>query len=89
MAGGEVVSELREMELARLSICKCGYAVLHDSIPLGTVYHVDINTIRSGFHYRCGGCGVAQDNVEVIDAAQRSAPGLRPLPLALFSPRAI
>lgn len=83
------MSALREMELARLSICECGYAVLHDSIPLGTVYHVDIATIRSGFHYRCGRCGTLQDNVEVIDAAQRSTPGLKPLPFALFSPRTI
>lgn len=80
---------LQEMALARRTICPCGYAVLHDHIPLGTIYSVDVASIRSGFTYRCGRCGATQDNVEVIDAAQRYKLGLKPLPLALFSPRTI
>ncbi len=74
-----------EMKLARLSICPCGFPVLRDDIPLGTVYTVDTATIRKGFTYRCGQCGAIQEDVEVVYCSQSRRSGLAPLPLALFS----
>lgn len=87
MAGSETVSDLREMSLARLSICPCGYGVLLDSIQIGAVYQCDINTLRNGYVYRCGRCGTIQRDVEVIDCAQRTQPGIKPMPYALFLPK--
>ena len=77
---------LETVKLAKLSICKCGYAVLLDSIPLGTEYVIDRASIRGGFFYQCGRCGVKQLDVRVVDADRPDAPaaGLRPLPAALF-----
>lgn len=42
--------------LKRLSLCPCGYTVLHDHIPLGRVYHVDVADAQA-YGMRCGGCG--------------------------------
>lgn len=47
----------KPMPLVRLSLCPCGFHVLHDDIQLGTVYSVDMDDIRDGFKMRCGGCG--------------------------------
>ena len=78
--------ELETVKLVALSICECGYAVLLDSIPLGTEYVIDRASIRGGFFYQCGRCGVKQLDVRVVDADRPGAPtaGLRPLPAALF-----
>ena len=80
----------RDMQLAplkRLSFCPCGFSVLHDHIRVGTMYRIDINSLRGGALYICGGCSRVHNNVFVIDATtamNHSAP-LRPLPYALFS----
>jgi hypothetical protein len=60
--------------------------VLHDSIKLGTEYVVNRASIRRGFNYRCGGCGVTKYDVRVIDAEvlTRANQGFRPLPAELF-----
>lgn len=74
------------LPLTRLSICPCGYGVLRDEITVGTVYMVNLATIRGGFDYRCGKCGRLQKDVTVIDAAQRlsKAPTIMPVPWGLF-----
>ena len=59
---------LQTIKLVKLSICECGYAVLLDSIKVGTEYLVDLASIRDGFVYRCGKCGMVQPNVRVLDA---------------------
>jgi hypothetical protein len=76
------------MALQSLSICPCGFAVLDDSISIGTPYMVDLASIRKGFRYRCGRCGQAQGNVTVIDANQIIHPDAppAPLPFDLFVP---
>jgi len=72
--------------LQRLSICPCGYPVLHDDIAVGTVYLINLSTLRDGFFYRCGRCGVQHRNVRVVDAASVRNPTalFRPLPYELF-----
>jgi len=72
--------------LQRLSICDCGFAVLDESIRLGTEYQIEPSSRRSGFFYRCGGCGTTQLNVEVVNASQILKPSapMAPLPYLLF-----
>jgi hypothetical protein len=74
------------IKLANLSICPCGYPMLDDSITLGSEYEVDLDSIRGGFEYICGGCGSRQQLVEVVNASQLLNPNRppAPLPLALF-----
>ena len=71
--------------LKRLSICPCGFPVLHDHIRVGVEYQIAADSKRGGFHYVCGGCGREQDNVEVVYVLQRTVPGFAPLPWALFA----
>jgi hypothetical protein len=76
------------LPLVRLSICTCGFTTLKDEITVGTVYMVDLSSIRGGFAYRCGGCKKIQTDVIVIDAAHRTPndPTVMPLPWGLFAP---
>jgi hypothetical protein len=78
--------KITQLTLRRLSICECGFAVLDDSIQLGTVYNADADSVRHLYRYRCGGCGKTQDNVRVIKCSQKLNPDMpmAPLPLALF-----
>jgi len=39
-----------------LSVCKCGFPTLSESIPLGTEYEIDEQDIVPVI-FRCGGCG--------------------------------
>jgi hypothetical protein len=86
-----MIPRFTPMPLARLSICPCGFSVLKDEIQVGTVYMVDLSSIRSGFTYGCGGCKKFQTNVIVIDAAHRTPndPTIMPLPWGLFEPAAL
>lgn len=74
-----------QMPLRRLSICPCGFGVLDDGIPVGTMYQVDRGSLRSGWTYFCGGCRRMR-KIRVVDASSvlSSAAPLRPLPLELF-----
>ena len=78
--------KLETVKLVKLSICECGYAVLLDSIRLGTEYVIDRATLRGGFFYECGVCMKQQIDVRVVDADRPGSPGagLRPLPAELF-----
>jgi hypothetical protein len=75
-----------KQQLKRLSICKCGFPVLNESIGLDTIYDIDPDSIRSGYIYRCGGCSTVQYNVSVINANQILNPNLAsaPVPYELF-----
>lgn len=77
---------LQTVKLTKLSTCDCGYSVLHNSIRLGTEYTVDLDSIRGGFTYGCGGCGQIHDNVRVVnaDSITNYRQGLRPLLAELF-----
>ena len=72
--------------LARLSICPCGYSVLHDHIQIGAEYEVGTETIECGVSYECGKCGKVQSNVRLIKASSISNPIARAsfLPAVLF-----
>ena len=48
--------------LMRLSVCACGYGLLKDDIPLGTVYEVDLD-VEEIATLKCGGCGKIQQVV--------------------------
>lgn len=39
----------------RLSVCPCGFSLLKDDIPLGTIYEVDPGLTATGT-LTCGGC---------------------------------
>ncbi len=75
-----------QVALVRRSICLCGFGVLHDDIALGTLYTIDLASVRSGFAYHCGGCGMVQRNVRVVNASSVRNPNapLRPMPFDLF-----
>ncbi len=75
-----------QVSLVRRSICPCGYGVLHDDIALGTLYTIDLASVRSGFAYGCGRCGMVQRNVRVVNASSVKNPDapLRPMPFDLF-----
>ncbi len=82
------MNTLFRLHLERLSICPCGFGVLDDSIPIGTIYVADVTTFRRGFTYKCGGCGRIQKNsVAVINCSQQLHPErpMAPLPFGLFT----
>jgi hypothetical protein len=76
---------LVERQLFRLTVCPCGDSALRDGIPLGTIYQIDLDSINTGFAYRCGKCGVTR-RVTCVLASSTLAPEspLAWLPLALF-----
>lgn len=66
----------------KLSLCSCGYSVLHDDIPLGTEYEVDPSLTAAGT-LTCGGCHKTF-HIESIFAFNRNGPGGGFLPRDLF-----
>lgn len=77
--------KLETVKLQRLTICSCGFGVLHDDIKIGAEYRIDRSTLRHDFQYTCGGCGKEQ-RVSVVNASciiNPNAP-LRPFPADLF-----
>lgn len=76
---------LQTVKLVKLSICQCGYAVLKDHIKVGAKYDVDMDSIRDGYTYECGGCGKKMSGVRIVGALSNNPMhGLRPLPAGLF-----
>lgn len=77
---------LQTKKLTKLSICDCGYSVLLDSIRIGTEYVMALDTIRSGFVYKCGQCGTVQTDVRIVYAEVRTRPSqtYQPIPAELF-----
>ena len=80
-------ASLTPVPLRRVSICPCGYSVLKDEIKVGTVYALDMKSIRKGLTYICGRCKVRQENLLAINAADRRGIGvvMAPLPYDLFA----
>ena len=75
---------LIKLAYATRSICKnpdCNYPVLNDSVPIGTVYEVDINTAQKG-GMQCGGCGVHTPCRFAVARREGGQPGQ--LPLEIF-----
>lgn len=73
--------------LKNLSICSCGEPCLDSIIHVGAEYIIDMSSVRRGFIYYCGGCGVKQNDIVVVDASQTLNPSapMMPLPYRLFS----
>ena len=69
----------------RYSMCICGYPMMKDSIPIGTVYEVNENR-TAPFTWRCGGCHKIQTvtGIWVLprEGQPESSAGL--LPLEIF-----
>ena len=57
--------ETMKVKLHRLSICECGFPILKDGIPIGTVYHVN-PSIMISVKFVCGGCGREQIRFAVL-----------------------
>lgn len=74
-----------KFKLARLSICECGFTVLNESIPLGTVYDTGPLVIKSNATLICGGCG-SQIEGDWIYFMARGDSHEGFLPLAAFEP---
>jgi len=73
-----------KVALVKLSICKCGFPLLNESIPLGTEYEIDPARIQNGVMI-CGGCRARVPFKGVW--AEARLPGGRPgfLPEIVFS----
>jgi hypothetical protein len=75
------------VKLVKNSLCECGHPLLDESIPLGTEYRADRDSIRQdGWGFVCGGCQRVHYNLRTIDvssALNPSAP-LKPLPVEIF-----
>lgn len=75
-------------KLIKLSICKCGFSLLHDDIKLGTEYTVYPDTIdtEDGYMLICGGCGKLRHGKGRIYVGSLFNPQARPakLPLEIF-----
>lgn len=69
-------SPFSKKPLRRISICPCGESVLYEVIQTGTVYSLDMSTLRDDFTYRCGKCRSTQNNVRVVKASQQLNPDL-------------
>jgi hypothetical protein len=69
--------------LRRISICSCGFPVLKESINIGHMYLVDLESVRKGFNFFCGGCKTWYNDITVINA-QSGKKEMAPLPYDLF-----
>jgi len=75
---------LKKAILVKLTICDCGYAVLDDSIRVGTEFVADMDQ-RSTLSYFCGHCHGRQPHISCIGVNSPKHPtSFRPLPLAMF-----
>lgn len=43
------------VRLAKLSVCPCGFPLMHESVPLGTEYACEMSD-RIHCEFTCGGC---------------------------------
>jgi hypothetical protein len=70
--------------IKRLSLCPCGHPVLDESIPLGTVYEIGMDSIGPGT-LKCGGCGRVR-GVQLVLCSQKLHPDrpMAPLPVEIF-----
>ena len=72
-----------EVTLVKLSACPCGFPLLKDNIPLGTVYEIDPNE-TANVTLICGGCKQRQPLKAVwVYAREESQAGF--LPESVFS----
>lgn len=66
--------------------CGCGYGVLKDDVPLGTVYELNPATIEP-FWYVCGQCGKRRSVLAAFaDAPLGGRPGYLPLDIFTLDP---
>jgi hypothetical protein len=66
------------MKLAKRSLCACGFALVHDDVPLGKEYHADLNRIQEAVMV-CGGCGKHIPVTGIWCGADEYGAGIMPL----------
>lgn len=49
-----------QVRYVRRSLCPCGFSLLTDEVPLGTIYEIKPGDGAPG-KLRCGGCGAVLD----------------------------
>jgi hypothetical protein len=69
-------------KLIKLSVCDCGFPLLNDDIPIGTVYYLDLDDIYT-MTLICGGCGIKQD-IESVHVMKRAGSHGGHLPRHVF-----
>jgi hypothetical protein len=63
----------------KLSICRCGFPILDEAVPIGTIYEVDVNRTEQ-MTVICGGCGSGiAVNAIWVDARGTQKAGFMPL----------
>jgi hypothetical protein len=77
-----------KVKLERLSLCKCGFPLLNESIKLGTEYTIWPMATGPVFEWICGGCRKVNRQEVCVLASQVLHPNLPPayLPAVLFRP---
>lgn len=71
----------RNIKLARLTICQCGFPVLCDHIKIGHEYVVWPD-VQDSFDYTCGGCGIKQKVIGIYVEGNGGPGGF--LPVGIF-----
>lgn len=71
-----------DVTLKKLSICPCGFPVLHEDIPLGEEYVIN-PVLVAGFTFICGGCG-RQIQVQCVWVEQHNYSKAGYLPKTIF-----
>ena len=65
------------------SICPCGFPILTEEIPLGTMYVVD-PLARTVLSIMCGGCGRVIANIPSVYVEARGQSKAGYLPMEIF-----
>lgn len=73
-----------KMMFTRYSVCNCGFPILRDEVPIGTVFEVD-EKITEDFSVICGGCG-KWNHVVGVWVRQRADRHAGFLPKDIFEP---
>lgn len=71
-------------KFVRHSVCECGFPILSDGIPLGTIYEIDYSRMKR-IAVICGGC---KKYIPLTGVWVESRDGCRPgyLPENIFEP---
>jgi hypothetical protein len=71
----------KPVTFANNHLCVCGFGMLFDSTPRGTIYHLDMAT-RRNLDFQCGGCkGWVKDVDSAIGYRDGTPKGYMPLSL--------
>jgi hypothetical protein len=74
----------RKVKLAKLSVCECGFPLLHENIPLGTDYDIE-PVLTEIVTFICGGCKKSKQ-IEAVYVYARGTSEGGFLPREVFLP---